>query len=248
MSALWFPPFTNFNGNNWLRTFFDSDFTASASVLSGASGFTLCFWINVTDDGRDQNVLGNDPNFRVFVRDRANDFKLEVRLFGGNINTALNYGQTYFVAATSFFANGFDKNLYIDGVLVDHKNSSNTGTAQNRFYLGSDRDGQAEDYAGTIDDFRVYTKALTPDEIMTIYLSDGKDHMNVGLLDGRIKTRIETDSDLPPAFVIPRYVDNALDTRASSDFWENWEAAGNLTIPPKSVESHISSRRKGAIF
>jgi len=148
----------------------------SSSSLQLTSALTIAGWIkaNSWDSGNDVDPIarkgeGNPNNYQLAVVDGRATFYLD----GGEAdddgfvgNTPLNTDQWYHIAATW---DGVAVRIYVDGVVDNDPSDSRgdaIGTDTRPFYLGG-RSG-ADLFDGTLDDIRLYNRALSEAEIKSL--------------------------------------------------------------------------------
>lgn len=95
-------------------------------------------------------------------------------------------GTLYHVAATCTYTNPIVLRLYKNGVLLGTTsaaaaagNSSDTNTKNAA--IGSEDNGASNFFDGRIEDARIYTRALSADEIATVFAAQGTDSIVDGL-------------------------------------------------------------------
>ncbi len=148
----------------------------SSSSLQLTNALTIAGWIkaNSWDSGNDVDPIarkgeGNPNNYQLAVVDGRATFYLD----GGEAdddgfvgNTPLNTDQWYHIAATW---DGVAVRIYVDGVVDNDPSDSRVdaiGTDTRPFYLGG-RSG-ADLFEGTLDDVRLYNRALSEAEIKSL--------------------------------------------------------------------------------
>jgi hypothetical protein len=88
------------------------------------------------------------------------------------------------VGVAKFTGGGID--LYIDGVFIGTTanagwTANSANTTSGNAHIGSEDDGAGNYFNGTIDDVRIYHRALSANEINTIYRARGRDNILEGL-------------------------------------------------------------------
>jgi hypothetical protein len=163
----------------------------SVSTFTPPTNMSVMFWINETSLALlQQRIFGSDNNYEArFTTDQpAGTIEGD---FGGpdtiaNI-TLITAGTWFHVAMAAIFGAGAgsgDNRIYIDGVL-DVSNTDATGGAPGAATLTiGNRTGVAsgEGLRGTLDDFRIYNRILSDEEIATIYAARGHDAIVDGLV------------------------------------------------------------------
>ena len=174
----------NMTGNEWTNgivggalEFDGTDHYVSVPNSSGlqfTSALTMAGWIKGDSWGSGTNVdiiarkgEGNPNNYQLAIADGLATLHFDEGDGGGyRGDTLLNTGQWYHVAATW---DGTTVRIYVDGVLDNAPPDSHggpIGTDTRPFYMGG-RSG-SDLFDGTLDDIRVYSRALTAEEIQLI--------------------------------------------------------------------------------
>lgn len=154
---------------------FDGDDYLSAGSVSVSGNFTYCAWVKVNQFQNNgpyiSSVMGIEDNNN-FLLLRIGDITTEnnrpqflmPNLQRLNSNTLLNTNQYYFIV---FTYNGKKARFYIDGQLdAEYDLVLNVDINEN-FYLSRSCGNRYMN--GTIDDIRVYNRALEIDEIQKLY-------------------------------------------------------------------------------
>ncbi|MFP4314260.1 MAG: LamG-like jellyroll fold domain-containing protein, partial [Alphaproteobacteria bacterium] len=166
-----------FDGNN-------NEIEIADSAIHEPSFVTISAWAKPTATGdhdivsKRQTVVDNNHGYRLRINSPEDTFSCE---FGFNTGTRdvgvstanFNLDQWYHVACTD---NGNEARIYVDGVLVDQDTS---GAGNNISYtsvvglrIGIAADGGKE-FAGPIDDVRIYNRVLSPAEIEVLAACTG---------------------------------------------------------------------------
>lgn len=157
-----------FDGGN------DYVWIANTSDLQITEALTISAWIKGDSwgSGSDVDVIlrkgeGNPNNYQLAVADGRLSLSLDGNDGNGfEADTVLSTGVWHHVAGTW---DGAEVRLYVDGVM-DHASpfsrSAPIGTDNRTLYLGG-RSG-ADQFDGTLDDVRLYRRALCPDEIESL--------------------------------------------------------------------------------
>jgi hypothetical protein len=158
----------NFDGSN------DNVVVPVKSALNVVSQLTIEAWIKPSKTSGVQDVISkssaSSSNGYIFPRTTGGWNTIEFLL---NINSAgwktlkVNYGadkvgQWHHVAATY---DGFTMRIYIDGVLSGSMNFAGTITVNNNNLVIGNQPGLSEYYGGTLDDARIFNRALSACEI-----------------------------------------------------------------------------------
>ena len=101
---------------------------------------------------------------------------------GGSVTV----GTVYHLVGVTNYAGGHLK-LYINGAIVTTTNvagwtANTSNTTSNKSSLGAEEDGGSSWFDGTIDDARIYTRALSAQEIANLYNARGADSIVNGLV------------------------------------------------------------------
>lgn len=158
----------NFNGN---RNYLSAPPTSSLNFASGS--FTVSAWVKLNSTSNRNTILDNYNQWWLYAA--SNSYHVLVAdpflgADGGTINT------TKFQMVTAVRDTTAAKlNLYVDGQLVSSPSLSGSTTlaSRNDPWIGLRKSYQTTDTPanGTIDDARMYNRALTPTEISLMYSS-----------------------------------------------------------------------------
>lgn len=158
----------------------------------GAVSFSMWWNANVSGAGDEQVVLakgdetGNDDPWK--FQFESDDFFRTIldTGAGGDVlesSGALNDSQWYH---TVLVYDGSDKFLYLDGVLDNTEAQTGslvTGGGEQVYIAAVEAGGvPRREFDGFIDDVRIYDRALTPAEVLTIYTLLGRDRIFNGLI------------------------------------------------------------------
>jgi hypothetical protein len=168
-----------------------ANFTASSGYLSTSqynfathfsTAFTLCFWIerrglNTNSDIQFYGWLNSALNTSLVIQRSSTNNFMNVNLFGNNIttNTFLNdykadnsWSHYVFMAERSGTATKIS--VYKNGIFV-FTNTGGTWTIPNMGFIISGNSSTTT-MIGNLDDFRIYNKTLTQDEINALYYNN----------------------------------------------------------------------------
>jgi hypothetical protein len=152
-----------------------------AGILAGVSEATVATWVNINAQVDWQRVwdFGKDGNVYMFLTPTSGDTKMP--RFGININgngqeigidsrVALPVGEWHHVAVVLGPSGG---TLYIDGLQVGENASitlrpADLGNTPNNF-IGRSQVATDPYLNGSIDEFRIYNRALSPGEVQALY-------------------------------------------------------------------------------
>jgi len=152
-------------------------YAINTSGVIQSTPFTLCYWaIGYTNGGVAWSALSKDSDTwngwygapGTLAAPVNNDFS------GAAIHTGTNSAVWMFECDVA--ASATSRTIYINGVpgTTDTTNKTQTASANNyQFTIGNNKDGSIlGNYAnGTYDDFRIYSAALTRNQIIQLYLS-----------------------------------------------------------------------------
>lgn len=144
-----------------------------------ADEFTISTWFRTTTAGSYHILFGKDGGDPNLIQYRAWITDPNTRLsavngdqYGGFIATtpALNDGQWHLATLVNFNDNGTWRTrlYYNDGTQFTQFNTGNGGTVDALMRIGAMSAGW-NGWAGQLDDFRIYRRALTQQEIATLY-------------------------------------------------------------------------------
>lgn len=154
----------------------DDDDATISNISVGTSDFTLAAWIQTSLTDRAQGILSYDgtSRFRMAVATTGN---IRYGIYGDSSWTevasgpTVNNGQWHHVAVT------FDRDslatVFVDGVPVGTLNISSKSSinisASVSTRIGLDAYIGGSYFEGAIDEARIYTRALSPDEVQQLY-------------------------------------------------------------------------------
>ncbi|MDB6067149.1 MAG: type sorting protein [Pedosphaera sp.] len=142
---------------------------SDSASLDGTNGLTICAWVNAVNWTGNRRVLqkgNNDNQYRLLAEN--NVFKFDLSGVAALTTTLPSSGTWVHVAGTW---NGSTMAIYYNGVL--RTSISTTGTVATTTdaltIAAKNGSGAAGDYMlGSLDDVRVYNRALSPSEILTV--------------------------------------------------------------------------------
>ena len=149
--------------------------------IQQTKGLTLCGWYYMIDDTQIGNLIfltsSGSPSSKLMIRQHVNNFITQVfyNSTGMNNTTPVSMNTWYHIVLTlsSGTLNNVVGNLYFNGVLIESvancgeiSTSQNDGTHKQTFIFGRE---SSEYFEGYIDDFRIYNKALSADEVKAVY-------------------------------------------------------------------------------
>ncbi|ODS40419.1 hypothetical protein BEH94_08330 [Candidatus Altiarchaeales archaeon WOR_SM1_SCG] len=148
-------------------------------VISGYP-FSLSAWVKA-DDKSDGAIIsfssGSDTYYHSIVFDEVSgDFIVTARSYDGAINDAssgdiISIGNWYHVVGV--WTNDSHREIYLNGISQDSDAGTVSGIGLTNIKIGVTADSTPWGYFnGTIDEVRIYNRALTPDEITMSYRSN----------------------------------------------------------------------------
>ncbi|MCX6722352.1 MAG: DUF2341 domain-containing protein, partial [Candidatus Staskawiczbacteria bacterium] len=156
-----------------------SDYVETTLNVAGQTGLTVAGWFYQTDSDYTTPIgTYTDPTDMAFDLDLGGPTKkIQFNLKGENgsrsdldtADNAYSINQWVHVVATW---NGATMRIYVDGSEVANKaysDSSIEQTVSSPVVLGAYRSGSYQSYGGSIDDVQIYNRALSADEIKSLY-------------------------------------------------------------------------------
>jgi len=146
-------------------------------AISGLSGFTYNTWVKTNSTTEYQYVLSHPfPAYAICLLENDADLRCTISTGGGNKDVVLTnhiWGTDWFMM--TWTVNSTNSSIYINGTYQGSVALSGGFTAgSDTLYIGAyDNDGDADDYGmrGNLDDFFVYNRRLTNEEILQLYNS-----------------------------------------------------------------------------
>lgn len=147
--------------------------------LNSQNEFTITMWVKNSEAQKDTTM-----STVLIQQSTATGRSLLFRTTSGQYGTYISEENKYFGETTSYNewqhlalvkSNGTDGNytiaLYLDGVkLGEHTLSKNNATAVTDLIIGSHKQlGNSDQFAGRMDEIRLYTRALSENEVKGIY-------------------------------------------------------------------------------
>jgi len=144
--------------------------TASKSLLNNLTQFTLAGWLRPDSTTPDRSFFGQNDLVEVGIDFLANQIDLWTDAGGSvNANVFLPLGKWSHLAAVG---DGIGLKLYVNGVEVASGGAAtaNYGSNTYLFKIGEGvLDPTGDYYDGSLDDVRVYSRALCPDDVRALY-------------------------------------------------------------------------------
>lgn len=173
------------------RVYMNSQQSALTLGISGANAKTITGWARsgTADSERALTTIGNvsaiGGQFGIFKHTATNDWILSSSPGVGIVATVPNSATTWNHFAGTY--NGTTMRFYINGLFQDESIITlNTGTLATdlRFHVGTSFPTPSTTFAGDIADVRVYNRALSQEELVSMFYARGKDDI-VFNLQGR---------------------------------------------------------------
>lgn len=154
---------------------------SSLRFITGTNSFTLSAWFNFTGNKENNTIVVKQGSvntglgYALFGRASGKvDFSLcqnSIGCSGGLIESGVIGLNTWHLATGVYTASTNKVELFIDGISVASDTySQGILTSDGLFYVGNDSDGIAGRYLdGSVDNVRVYNRALDSGDIMAIY-------------------------------------------------------------------------------
>ncbi len=160
----------------------DTDYVqvSDSNSLDATSGVTISTWVKLDTISGDQKIVKKTGAYILAIGDAGpGTDELELIIFDGATGrlqnreaagaTQLQAEQWYHMVGTY---DGSDINTYIDGVLDRSGSySGDIDSTSNNLLIGINNDLSTKEVNGSMSDVRIYDRALSPDEINTIYNS-----------------------------------------------------------------------------
>ena len=151
---------------NMPQLFSESDPTDPDAI----SEFTVSLWVNIsgTNYANDERIFsaGNTGEERTLLwTDNTDGLSFTVQQFGGGSNTIRSgyFGTGWTHVSGVWNENTGEMRLYVNGIVVRQVNFSSTGPARgvgSTMYIGRNSQGTTRTLNGTIDEFRIFDRAL----------------------------------------------------------------------------------------
>jgi len=169
----------SFNGSNSIQR--------RANTLQLTGNFSLSCWVYFNNVASDQTLIVNEltgssfgPYYLQFKQSSGSKFSFwVVGTPSGNAEifstTSPSTGQWYFITATR---DGTNINLYVNGILEAQTAWSTTQTTNSGNYLqfGGTQNAGGTNFRllnGYLDDIAIFSRALTPSEVLFLYKEGG---------------------------------------------------------------------------
>jgi len=150
-----------------------SDYVAMNAVADDikSNNITLCAWLKTSSDRNTEwfscNTAGRDDVIKFCIQSNKAAFRIEAVYAPST--TAVNDGQWHFLALV---LDGLAGHVYIDGVEENSDAADPTFSADDLWSIGQEWDsgGPGAHLAGTVDDARIYDRALTAEEVRKVMM------------------------------------------------------------------------------
>jgi uncharacterized repeat protein (TIGR01451 family) len=170
----------------------------ATSINSLTNDFTVMGWINPNQLNTTQQIFaaGQDDSTNGFSFGIANDKLRFTRLGGSNYNGTTSLDANVWQQVAIVFDSSNDAHFYIDGLLQNTVAGATAVTVNgdDPWYIGATTNSAGaltQQFAGQIDELSVYSRSLTAEEIISIYLRELRWYR------ARATDYISVDDDLP---------------------------------------------------
>lgn len=153
----------HFNGSNYLSI---NNFN-----LTGVDKISFSFWLKVDSGDVGEvlfNTVDNNFDFEFVSPDSGYDYKIQFGLDSyTGLSTNGNFGERYFISITTDLSN---VSLYKNGALENSQGVTlSTISSSTNLYIGVDTATLNKLSNSTLEEFRIYNRVLTPEEISYMY-------------------------------------------------------------------------------
>ncbi len=139
---------------------------ASSTSLSPTTAITMSAWINPSSVSGTQEIMQKSGAYGM----KLNVNKFRGYRWGGSENhdstTSLTTGTWYFVAMTF---DGTTHRTYVNGVLEASETEAGSIPSGSNALIIASNSGSSNFFSGKVDEARIYNRALSPDEVKTLY-------------------------------------------------------------------------------
>jgi len=150
-----------------------SDYVTMDAVADDikSNNITLSAWLKTTSEMNTEwfscNTAGRDDVVKFVIQGTKAAFRIE-GVYASS-TTAVNDGQWHFLALV---LNGLTGHVYVDGVEENSDDAEYTFSADDLWSIGQEWDsgGPGAHLAGTVDDARIYDRALTAEEVRKVMM------------------------------------------------------------------------------
>lgn len=171
----------------------------SASVVNALTNdFTVIGWINPEQLNGTQQIFaaGQDNSSNGFSFGVVNDKLRFSRIGGSNYNGTTSLDANVWQQVAIVFDSGNDAHFYVDGILQTTVTGSTAVTANSDdpWYVGATTTSAGvltQQFTGQIDELSLYSRALTAEEIVSVYLRELRWYR------ARATDYLSVDNDLP---------------------------------------------------
>ena len=199
----------SFNGSN-------SKIELANLGIAGSSARTISAWVNVSSLASHQTIFqfGSNASKSRFGIDITTAGKIEVTTFGRDITTSatqITTGNWHHVVVlyNGGSIEGANTDIYIDGSVVSVSNAGTTtsslSTTNSNYSIGCDTLNSRHFFNGSIDQVRIFNRAITSTEVETLYNEVQciptivpSEHFNTVLYDGDGGTKAITGVGFQP--------------------------------------------------
>lgn len=163
-----------FDGNNYISI----PGYSVPNATTGSVAFSL--WVRLDAFNNNGRIFGSGDNMEMLMSGSGN---ITVDIFGngsGSVFTLTLGVWTHLIADGN--ANTDTSRLFVNGALESTNTGQNSTTVGTNLFLGwRDGSGVGQKFTGALDDFRIYSRTLSPNEIQTIFNCHGNDKITFGL-------------------------------------------------------------------
>jgi hypothetical protein len=164
-----------FDGNGYINL------PNTTGLISGFTGLTYSAWVYYTGGGYQPAILcsryrGSIVNFNCFIIDNTNS-KPYAYVKGDNqsavVSSSTSIQQNAWNHVVLTWSSGSTAKIYVNGVFSGESTTNYSFVTNNKnlFVVGYDAIGADRKFRGKIDDLRIYSRALSNEEISVLYNS-----------------------------------------------------------------------------
>jgi hypothetical protein len=164
-------------------------FVPDSASLEFTNRLTMAAWVNFNAGGNYNpriiskfNVNGN--GFELFTWGTSSQRQIGFLTYADAVILTsaqyINAGEWSYIVATY---DGTNKNLYINGVLDTSAAASCVFNNSGDLTIGENSENGLDNYAGLIDNVRIYNRALSPTEVAQLYALESEEEESSSLLN-----------------------------------------------------------------
>lgn len=163
-----------------------SSYLNCGNVLDSTTNMTACAWVRRSVAGVRHEIFSKEGAANGWELSVLDSNVAEFGVFNGGFpattgTTNIAVGTTFHVCGVRDATAGLLR-IYINGVQEGTAAAGAAGTASGENFNIGRRPNASRYFNGAIEDPRVYNRALSADEVQTLYLSRGRDYMYNGLV------------------------------------------------------------------